>query len=463
MKAGGNARCFRAFRAAKIPMAVTDGGGRNSLENSLEDFRERYHHAGAKAYKYALQKEVSAETESEGTGKASASSGATELSPADLERIQTLARLDPDIPWHLPIPFVVYKLLLLSIRIVFGFPALPLLVVFFLARFFLFPQNALLQGLGWMLAVLPAIGAFLFGRKLCRDFTQGRIPPFKSAQNLLAEKLNEGRAIRTPGYDVFLPDPNREAKTSTKKDGDDGDGDDDNQQIGLMLYPGWLINHTAYAPIASKLSDAGILVVVMSMEPFRASVESTQRETQRALQVMYELLADVASNHPVSEWAVGGHAVGGHLAMKVARATSPGTSKLVLWGCGSRPLDYRSCSLADNSSIDVLVLNGSEDRSVNQLSFVQKTDFRAALPPSAEHRTIRGGNHNGFGHYEKPKNKKKDGIRTITLDEQQDITVDATVQFLKNGTKSKLPDSHQAALDSAVVATSSKESSKKNE
>jgi len=482
MKAGGNARCFRAFRAAKIPMAVTDGGGRNSLENNAEDFRERYHHLGAKDYKRKLRNEATTTTATT-TAMASGennnnnnnnnddgsnnnkNAAASELTASQLESIHNLARLDQDIPWHLPIPSVVYKLLFFSIRMVFA--VWPLVLIFCLARFVLFPENALLRGLGWMITVLPTIFAILFGRKLVKDFTQGRIPPFKSAQNLLAERIIEGRAIRTPGYDVFFP--KTKTNDSTVKRNDDADDDDDaNKQMGLILYPGWLINHTSYAPIASKLSDAGILVVVMSMEPFRADVEADEKAIKRILRVIYELMTDVAANYPVPEWAVGGHGYGAHLAMKVAKATSPGTSKLVVWGCGDRPIDYRVHSLSDNKTIEVLVLNGSEDASINRLSDSQQTNFRDILPPTAVYRTIQGGNHNGFGHYEKPKNRKRDGIRKITLDEQQEVAVNETVQFLIMGRKAAPvdPDPLQQNMSiaaSATTVTPREVSSKKNE
>jgi len=312
----------------------------------------------------------------------------------------------------------------LAVRILFGFPGLPLILSFSFARFVIYPNSPLLQGLGYLLVGIPLVGLLLFGRKLCMDFVNGRIPPFKSAQNLLAERMEHQRAIRTKEYDVFLPPPNQ-------------NNNNKNKTPGLIFYPGWLINHTAYAPIAAKLSDSGILVVVVSMEPFRASVHPTKIEKTRFLRILYELLAEVAPDQPVGEWAVGGHSVGAHLAMKIARATSPGTSRLVVWGCGSKPIDHRSAFLAEHKKMEVLVLNGSEDKSINQLTFAQQTDFRNLLPRSTIYKTIPGGNHNGFGHYEKPKNRKRDGVRTITLDQQQDIAVEETAMFLKGKSSKK--------------------------
>lgn len=445
MRSGGNMKCFTSFKASKVPMAVTDGGGRNGLVNDLNDFHERYNHVGAKRHKERLLNEVllSSSKSTTAIGGGSWNDGDTAaddgpnnnrnsttqiISDDEKDEIYRLVRLDPSLPWYKPIKPVIVKLVALFVQIVFGFPVFPFLLTLGFARFILYPNNTLLQGICWLIVFIPLVRSFLFGRYLYNVIMNGRCPSFKSAQNALAERVIQGRAIRIEGkYDVFLP-----AASSSSND----DNDDDNttkKRIGLILYPGAMVNHTSYAPIASKISDEGnILVVVMSMEPFRMSFDSVENETKRYLQVMYELLCEIAPNYPVSEWAVGGHSLGAHLAMKIAKATSPGTSKLVLWGCMSRPMDYKSSTLSSpTNKVDVLVLNGSEEKKVPKNNSIHQI-----LPPTngsaakTLYRIIPGGNHNGFGHYEKPKNEKKDGRRTITLDEQQRITVDETVQFL---------------------------------
>jgi len=426
LRNGGNLRAERFFRSKKVPMAVTEGGGRNSLENDREDFRERYHHPGAKAYReLLLERETRGATGDDAAPLSASGDGDSDGSPSSnipsakipKDEIYELARSDPVLPWHAPIPHVVTKVLFLGARIALGVPGLPMIGLWGVLRYGLFPRSGLLQGVGYLLVGIPLLGGFLFGRKLCSDLVHGRLPPFKSAQNALARRMEEGRAIRYSGYDVFLP-PTATAGAATYP--------------GLIFYPGWLINHTAYAPIAAKLSDAGMVVVVLSMEPFRSSVQNNEAETARYLRIIYELLAEKAPDHPVPSWAVGGHGAGAQLAMKIARATSPGTSKLVVWGCGSRPIDHRAARLSDKEGkLDVLVLNGSEDvLQVKQPSFVQKTDFRKLLPKSTRYRTIPGGNQNGFGHYEKHKNRKRDGVRTITLERQQEIAVEETAAFL---------------------------------
>jgi len=469
MKAGGNLKCFNSFKASKVPMAVTDGGGRNGLVNDSNDFLERYTHVGATKYKEQLLNEI---VPSKSTIENPDSSPTKQLSDEEKDGIYRSARLDPTLAWYKPILPVITKLIALGVQVVFGFPVFPLLLLLGFARFVLYPDNTLLQGICWLVIFIPLVGSFLFGRYLYKTIINDRCPSFKSAQNLLSERIIRGRAIRIEGkYDVFLPSSTDENIHNDKKD----DGDDDgtkNKRIGLILYPAPMVNHTAYAQIAAKISDKGnIIVVVMSMEPFRMNLDSVENETKRALQVMYELL-DIAPNYPVSEWTIGGHSLGSHVAIKVAKATSPGISKAVLWGCITRPLDYKSSTLSlPTNKIDVLLLNGSEDKSVN--SVPERNSILTILPPrggsSARtiHRTIPGGNHNGFGHYERPKNQKKDGNRTITLDEQQRIAVDETVQFLKGVPRSTT--SSSGAVDvipkskTEVAAAVGALSSKKNE
>jgi len=242
-------KCFTSFKASKVPMAVTDGGGRNGLVNDLNDFHERYNHVGAKRYKERLLNEVllSSSKSTTAIGGGSWNDGDTAaddgpnnnrnsttqiISDDEKDEIYRLARLDPSLPWYKPIKPVIVKLIALFVQIVFGFPVFPILLTLGFARFILYPSNTLLQGICWLIAFIPLVRSFLFGRYLYNVIMNDRCPSFKSAQNLLAERVIQGRAIRIEGkYDVFLP-----ASSST----DDDDDDDDNttkKRIGLIFYP----------------------------------------------------------------------------------------------------------------------------------------------------------------------------------------------------------------------------------
>lgn len=267
---------------------------------------------------------------------------------------------------------------------------------------------------------------FLFGFRGQRNrkFADQWIRPLPHAQEVLRERLAKKRVVRFVGYDVFLP-PEQNHEDPTPED----DGDK-HSYPGLVLYPGWRINSTAYAPIAARLSDMGIVVVVVAvpMDNFGSlRLPPVREETARYLRIVYKLLVKL-EDYPVRSWAVGGHADGGHLAMKIALASSPGTSKLVLWGCEPQQKPKRV-------DLEVLVLNGSED----PLFLQQKANIRKKL--LHEFRTVSltilGGNHNGFGHYES-RSPKQDGKRTIPLDQQQAVVVDTTSLFLHEQLRSTL-------------------------
>ena len=68
---------------------------------------------------------------------------------------------------------------------------------------------------------------------------------------VLANGVKAGRIRRRTRYDLYYP---AESKYSGKC---------------LLLFPGFLVDHTSYAHIASRLSDMGIVVAVTSMEPLR--------------------------------------------------------------------------------------------------------------------------------------------------------------------------------------------------
>jgi len=180
---GGNASVAEAFSKAKIPSAVKEGESCNS--SNLQDFKNRYEHPEAKAFKEDLAKKVKASMSAGGTGSAqqqsnnsnssSQSPSSEALSPHEIEFFYELARYDPELPWYEPIPQVATKLLFLGTRILLGFPGFPLAAAFGVSRYYLYPDSPFVKGLGYLLATIPTIGTILFGRKLVLDFTRNRL------------------------------------------------------------------------------------------------------------------------------------------------------------------------------------------------------------------------------------------------------------------------------------------------
>jgi pimeloyl-ACP methyl ester carboxylesterase len=134
----------------------------------------------------------------------------------------------------------------------------------------------------------------------------------------------------------------------------------------------------------------------------------------------------------VDEWVLAGHSTGAAAAWKLTSQMKPGISKLVMCGIGSRKRsDYVDLS---GASVDVMVINGSNDKLVYAYSKKNRQEFRALLPPESggkgqtSYVIIEGGNHAGFAHY--GPESAMDGIRTITLEQQQHIFVQKIAEFL---------------------------------
>jgi len=270
---------------------------------------------------------------------------------------------------------------------------------------------------------LPMIGTVLFLVSGMRMFVNKRYSAFKSAEDLLLERIQAGRAERKKdAYDLFLPPDCTAGKRRAK--------------FGILFYPGALVSHTSYTHIASELSDRGIVVVVLSLEPTRF-VANLDVNMKMALESMHDI--GFMGNVIVDEWVLAGHSAGAMTAMNLATQMKRIT-KVVLCGVGMNMMGNGK-SLRD-TSVQVLVVNGSEDSIVNGVSKKQKEALLNFLPPTNSNSskgkttyiTIEGGNHDGFGHYGP---QKAGGIRTIPLEEQQRIFVEKIVDFLSTETDKK--------------------------
>jgi predicted alpha/beta-hydrolase family hydrolase len=270
--------------------------------------------------------------------------------------------------------------------------------------------------------------------KYASGWVNHRHDAFKSAKNMFIELVTNKKAKRLESCDVYYP------STKERK-----------AKVGLVFYPGALVDRTAYTPIAARLAEAGIFVVVANLEPFRLVVSlktyNTKEKVMRMISDSLLLGAEDGSGlWEVENWAIGGHSMGGSLAIaSCANEMSSTLKKVVLWGVGSYPhqLMHPCKPLRDvTSDVDVLLVNGSNDAILN--AFGGKPawdDMEAKLPPRAVgcvepgqgctiYKTIQGGNHSGCAHYGPQIYPVRDGDRSITLDEQQEHTVKLTADFL---------------------------------
>jgi hypothetical protein len=156
--------------------------------------------------------------------------------------------------------------------------------------------------------------------------------------------------------------------------------------------------------------------------------------------------------------------MGSHLAIAaVTNELSTSVKKVVLWGLMSypSPVIYPCGDLRDVEAVKALVVNGTEDGLIKSTyggSLADKAaNFEARMPPRCRSKitpttseedvvssrcakrgregythfvTIKGGNHSGCGHYGPQMFPIPDGIRSITLDEQQLQMAEVTADFL---------------------------------
>jgi predicted alpha/beta-hydrolase family hydrolase len=296
-----------------------------------------------------------------------------------------------------------------------------------------------------VLAVFAGIPYLLFRfgvTKIAKMVMNNRQSAYKSAKNLLLERIALGRAQRMERCDVYYPPVSLQGCIEERR-----------AKCGLVFYPGALIDRAAYAPIATKLSEAGILVAIVNLEPHRfvPTLHNINLKEQVMRTIAHSMLLCEHGAWTVDKWALGGHSLGGHVALAaVANELSSTISTLVMWGVQSYPEgpNYLCKRLRDHTNVQVLVVNGSNDAIVSNTKYSGSDKFaifEAKMPPRCHLPlaealkkkdgytllvTVEGGNHAGCAHYGPQKMPVEDGVRTITLDEQQDRFARVTADFL---------------------------------
>lgn len=177
--------------------------------------------------------------------------------------------------------------------------------------------------------------------------------------------------------------------------------------IGVIFYPGALVQPEAYSVIASKLAMNGYTIIIVKM-PFNLAIFGTNKAD------------DVIAKHPeISTWVIGGHSLGGVFASDYA-VNHQDKIKGVIY------LAAYPNTNASNAKFKALLIRGSLD---GLATSTQISDNLNKFPANTTFITIPGGNHANFGNYGA---QQGDNNSTITKQEQQNLTVDYILTFLKN-------------------------------
>lgn len=187
----------------------------------------------------------------------------------------------------------------------------------------------------------------------------------------------DGHVVEIANYTVFTPEKSND--------------------VGIIFYPGAKVEEIAYTPLINKLCEEGFTCILFHM-PFYMAIFD-----QEAADVIFENFSGPET------WYMCGHSMGGAMASNYVSNNPDSVNGLILLG---------AYIYGEVSPEDALTIYGTFNSNLEE-----DIDYEENIV------VIDGGNHAQFGNYGK---QKGDPDATITADEQQEITVDAIVDFINN-------------------------------
>jgi len=177
--------------------------------------------------------------------------------------------------------------------------------------------------------------------------------------------------------------------------------------IGLVFYPGGLVEPAAYAPILRQIAEEGVLVIITPM-PLNLAIFNTGAAE------------GVIEAYPqISTWVIAGHSLGGAAAAIFAENKPAKIDAIALWD--SYPPD--SADLSDNT-ISAISIYGTTNSFPNTDNFQDK---KYLMPPGTKYIAIEGASHAQFGDYGQ---QKGDVVPSISMGEQHKQVVENMLEFL---------------------------------
>lgn len=180
----------------------------------------------------------------------------------------------------------------------------------------------------------------------------------------------------------------------------------DRKPVGLIFYPGALVDPRAYVPNLIPLARAGYLVVILKL-PYNIAFFDLDGA---------QSVIDAEPDTP--RWVIGGHSLGGVAASAFAGADRPEVRGLLLWA------SYPSSSIADRTSLLATSIFASNDALATPAKIEASADL---LPPDTTFVEIVGGVHAFFGDYGP---QSGDGEPTISRDDAQEQIRSASLELL---------------------------------
>jgi pimeloyl-ACP methyl ester carboxylesterase len=184
--------------------------------------------------------------------------------------------------------------------------------------------------------------------------------------------------------------------------------------VGLIFYPGALVDPEAYAPLARAVAERGYPVFLVELPLRLAPSASSEGEVYGRTRGLMK------TETAIRRWIVGGHSKGGVLACRFAARNSRLLHGLLLVGT-SHPRDFDLSGLP----LDVTKVYATRDGLASE---EEVRGFAQNLPRSTHWVRIEGGNHSQFGWYGFPFG---DRPAAISRARQQEILAAAVIDVLR--------------------------------
>lgn len=196
-----------------------------------------------------------------------------------------------------------------------------------------------------------------------------------------------------------------------------------NPTSGFIFYPGGLVEPEAYISLLQPLAERGYRVIIL-----KATADLAIFNVKRASKV-------IAHEADINHWIVGGHSLGGVVAIKAILDNPEEFDGLIL--LASYPAEKDDLSkwpgavLSISAQNDGLTLPADIENGKDKLPQAIVVDDLATFPKEATlgktiYYEITGGIHGQFGDYGV---QKDDGEASITREEQHQIVFDLMSMF----------------------------------
>ena len=241
--------------------------------------------------------------------------------------------------------------------------------------------------------------------------------------------------------DIFFP-PVGNNQNQITAENDDVVEKPKTAMMAMIIVPGFCVNHTSYATIASKIANQlGIIVVVQNLEPFRVAdkhfVEMKQmKKVMNTVRKEWRKRRKSKNNNGgtvISDWCFVGHSLGGYCVMRLApqlgsylQKSKTSKLKVMVWGCGDNK-DYLT-NLKSCENIQIQTILAKDDKFCNMYDAL--TSLKDQLPEEPNRIfDIVDGIHNNFASYGPSSPSRV--ANNIPRSKQHQQIIEKTIEFLR--------------------------------